>query len=53
MYKRWHWGNVYNITILDEVAPPTVGRGPEVDIPGAGVVVAANVQEVALGKCVQ
>ena len=41
------------ITILDEVAPPTVGRGPEVEISGAGVVVAAKEQEMALGKCVQ
>ena len=41
------------ITILEEVALATVDRGPEVEISGAGVIVAAKVQEMALGKCVQ
>ena len=41
------------ITILEEVALATVDRGPEVEIPGAGVIVAAKVQEMAFGKCVQ
>ena len=36
------------IAILEEAAPATVT--PEVEISGAGVV---NVQEMALGKCVQ
>ena len=38
------------ITILDEVAPAKVERGPEVEISGAGVVVAAKVRVMALGK---
>ena len=41
------------IAILEEVALATADRGPEVEISGAGVVVAAKVQEMALGKCVQ
>ena len=41
------------IAIFEEVTPATVERGPEVEIPGAGVVVAAKIQEMALGKCVQ
>ena len=39
------------ITILEEVAPATATF--EVEISGAGVIVAAKAQEMALGKCAQ